>query len=239
MKKGKKRERMILENDENMQDFNDDLDFDNDDFDNINTNDPSLNFNDSFSDDFYSPSGSSPIDKHKDLLKDLTNFDSYLKDIFHHWLGITWDDSQEAYVRDPKSKPILSVEGARFCVNFLKTYTRQNNIITHIGMNEYNNMVSDIINVLWYNLGTRKELGFQNKLITQGDLLTICSTLQHAAELVLMGAGDGKYNKWLSTTYSHHTTGSLNPQMQGQNFQEPQPLKKQSFMSNLKKALIG
>ena len=36
-------------------------------------------FNDNYNDDFFGETATPPIEKHKDLLKDLTNFSPYLK----------------------------------------------------------------------------------------------------------------------------------------------------------------
>jgi hypothetical protein len=49
--------------------------------------------------------------------------------------------------------------------------------------------------VIWFNIGLREDFGIKNS----GDMIRIGTELQHSAELVLMGAGDGEYNKLLST----------------------------------------
>ena len=161
---------------------------------------------DLFADDFYGAGGISPLDKHKDLLKDLTNFAPYLKDTVNNWLGLTWDEKKGKYASSPLIKPIMSIQGTVWCIGLMKTYARSNNIITDIGEDEYKNILSDHISAIWLNLGTRPELGIKD----DGDLIRVANEMEHAAALVMMGAGDGKYNKMLGTTYSHHTTGAVN-----------------------------
>ena len=66
---------------------------------------------DMFGDDFYGMGGQSPLDKHKDLLKDLTNFAPYLKDTVNNWLGLTWDEEKGKYMPSQYIKPIMSIQG--------------------------------------------------------------------------------------------------------------------------------
>ncbi len=196
---------------------------------------------DLFGDDLYG-GGLSPLDKHKDLLKDLTNFAPYLKETVNNWLGLTWDETEGKYTRNSLIKPIMSIQGAAWCIGLMKTYTRGNTIITDIGEEEYKNMLSDHISAIWLNLGTRPELGIKD----DGDLIRVANEMEHAAALVLMGAGDGKYNKMLGTTYSHHTTGAINQNqgmgmmpgqmMPGQMIKEPS---KPNMMQKVKKLLTG
>ena len=91
---------------------------------------------DMFGEDLYGMGGQSPLDKHKDLLKDLTNFTPYLKDTVNNWLGLTWDEVKGKYVPSKFIKPIMSVRGAAWCIGLMKTYTRGNTIITDIGEEE-------------------------------------------------------------------------------------------------------
>lgn len=150
-------------------------------------------------DEYYGNQNESPMDRHGDLLKDLTDFDSYIKDTVNGWLGRYWDAEKEKWQVNPKMVPIMNEHCAVWCVTFLKTYTRKNNIITNISANEYANIIEDIIEVVWLNIGVRYE-DFGIK--TTGDILRICTEMQHAAELVLMGAGSGKYNAFLMGTYN-------------------------------------
>ncbi len=140
--------------------------------------------------------GQPPLEKHADLLKELTSFTSYLKETVNGWVGLIWDQKKKEYVLSKTVKPIMNSIGAGWCISFLKTYTRKNNIITHIGKYEYQYLIEDVIDSTWLNIGLRaKEFGIKNN----GDILRICTELQHAIELVLMGAGDGKYNTMLGT----------------------------------------
>ena len=156
-------------------------------------------YEDDFSDDMYDE-GQPPMEKRADLLKSLANFDPYLKETFNNWLGLTWDEDKERFIKNPLLKPIMSLQGAAWCAGYLKTYARSNNIITDINQEEYKNIMSDIIDAIWLNLGTRDDLGIKE----DGDLIRVGNEMEHAAALCLMGAGDGKYNKLLQTTISRH-----------------------------------
>jgi hypothetical protein len=132
----------------------------------------------------------------------------------NNWLGLVWSEVKGKYVRDENLRPIMNLNGAVWCVGVLKTYTRNNNIMTDISKEDYVIIMGDIIENVWLNLGTRVEgLGVKN----DGDLIRVCNELEHAAALVLMGAGDGKYNKFLSTTVSRHETLSTANQPMGNN----------------------
>lgn len=144
--------------------------------------------------------------QHSDLLKELTNFDPYLKETVNGWLGLVWNEDEGKFIRDQNLVPIMNIRCAGWCISFLKTYTRKNNIITDIGKKEYIFLVSDIIDVAWLNLGTRME-DFQIKSL--GDVIRICNELEHAACLVLMGAGDGKYNRLLGDTTRRNESLSM------------------------------
>jgi len=197
-------------------------------------------YGDDLSDDYFGEGGEPPLEKHQDLLKELTNFSPYIKDTFNNWLGLTWSEEEEKFIQNPLIKPIMSLNGAAWCVGSLKTYARGNNIITDIHSEDYKNMVADIIESIWLNLGTRDDLG----IIEEGDLLRVANELEHASALALMGAGDGKYNKFLGTTYSFHGSGSGLPHSaQQQMMQNGMPMmtapKKQGFMGKVRKTLLG
>lgn len=165
------------------------------------------NLDDDFLDDYYGENGQAPIDKHKDLLRDLTDFDVYLRETFNNWIGVTWDEEKEKYVKNKHIKAIMKLSAAAWCSGLLKTYTRKNNIITNISLEEYKNIMGDHIEAIWLNLGTRDDFGIKE----DGDLIRVANELEHAAALALMGAGDGKYNQFLGTTYSHHSTDNIRP----------------------------
>ena len=182
--------------------------------------------------------GMSPMDKHRDLLRDLTNFDPYLKDTFNNWLGLVWDEENQRFIKSDLMEPIMNYKGASWCLSILKTYARPNNIITHIRQDDYINMMTTIIDVIFINLGTRmEEFGIKSN----GDLITIGTQLQHTAELILMGAGDGKYNKLLQTTVSRSESVNVGPQ-QGQNNYAPmgmQPPQKNKGMMGRIRGMFG
>jgi|SRR3972149_4053931 len=186
-----------------------------------------------FTDDFMGDEGITPINKHGDLLKELTNFSPYLKETFNNWLGIVWSESQNKYVQNADMKPIMSIQCAAWAVGFLKTYARSNNIITNIGYDEYKFIMQDIIEAIWLNLGTRDEFLVKE----DGDLLRVANELEHAAALTLMGAGEGKYNAFLGTVTSRHET--VNPMMMQQNPNQVQLEKNSGFLQRLKKAIAG
>ena len=175
----------------------------------------------------------SPMEKHSDLLKQLTNFEPFIKAKINGWLGLRWDEDQSKWVDDKQVEAIMTRKCAAWCIDYLKTYTRDNNIITNIGKEEYNNIVSDIIDVVWIDIGTRtEEFGIEN----DGDLHRVCVELQHAAELILMGAGGGKYNELLSKATTRHENVNLsNP---NQTLIYPQQ-KKVGMLGKLKKLLVG
>ena len=102
-----------------------------------------------FSEDFREDSGfggggDMPLERHNALLNSLTDFDGFLKVMVSEWLGLFWDEEQEKYVRDKGVCPVMNVQGVRWCINFLRVYARKNNIITRIGRDEYNSIVSDV-----------------------------------------------------------------------------------------------
>jgi len=156
--------------------------------------------------DDFSDNSSPTMKKQGDLLKELTNFSPFIKDKINGWLGLRWSEEKNSYVPDPFIDPIMNPKCAAWCIDYLKTYTRENNIITNIGKQEYKYLVRDIIDVVWTDIGCRAEYF---GITDNGDLHRICVELQHAAELILMGAGDGKYNQFLSSSTSRHETVNL------------------------------
>jgi len=172
------------------------------------SNKEDLNFgsNDNFS--FGGGYGETTMDKHSDLLKGLTDFDPFLKNLVSEWLGLVWDDDTKKFVEESNVRPVLNIQGARWCINFIRTYARNNNIITTVGRDEYNDIISDIIDVVYLNVGTRaEEFGIKNN----GDILLVCNQVIHTSMLVLMGAGgSNNYNALLSTTVNRNESVSMN-----------------------------
>ena len=146
-----------------------------------------------------------PMEKHEELLRDLTNFEKFLKIKINGWLGLTWKDGK--YVKDPNNDPIMNKKCADWCIDYLRTYTRDNNIVTNMTNKQFSFIDVDIIDVLWLNIGLRMQ-EFQIK--NHGDVLRICTELEHAAQLAIMGAEDGRYSKLLTGTYGLQQSGKIN-----------------------------
>jgi len=166
-------------------------------------------YNDSNFDTYDSLSYSAPIDRNNDLFKQLTNFAPFLKTLVAEWLGMVWSDSEGKYITDPHISPIMNIKGARWCVNALRVYTRDNNIITNIDKDEYADIKDDIIETTMLNIGTRsEEFGIKK----DGDIMLIGNQLYHAAILVLMGAGGSKtYSDLLTSTTQRNESVSVDP----------------------------
>ena len=190
-------------------------------------------FNDTSNDDFFGEGSTPPVQKHKDLLKELTNFAPYLKDTFNNWLGLLWSEEDNKYVKNKLVDPVMTLKGAVWCSGLLKTYARNNNIITDISTEEYKNMMGDIIESIWLNLGTRTELGIKQ----EGDLIEVANQLEHAAALALMGAGDGKYNKMLGTTFTHSSSDRPMQGMGGVNINLGR--KRGGIINRIKRGIMG
>lgn len=190
----KKRDLDILEPD-NSKDELDNLD------DDLGDNDFNDDFNDAdlgFGDDSSAP----PMEKHKDLLLKLTDFQPYLKAQIMEWLGLYWSEEKNEWVRDPELKPMMNMQGARWGVNFLRTYTRDNNIITNFEDRDYKGIMRNIVRVAHYVPAVRAEdFGLENN----SDILTFSNQLIHSASLVLLGAGGNlAYTKLLQTAVTRH-----------------------------------
>jgi hypothetical protein len=210
--------RNIAEYGEDLNDFdlNDDLD------------------NNSNSMDFLGDNQISPINKYNELLKDLTDFDLIIKDTIRSWLGLVWNEQKKEYLPSPELEPIINYKGAAWCIGFLKTYARKTNIITTIRKEDYEFLHLDIISMAWLALGTRDDFGIKSN----SDLFRIAVELEHSAILVLMGAGEGKYNNLLSTATSRHENVNYSPYMPGGNMQQ-MPIKKKGFFKSMAEAITG
>jgi len=181
-------------------------------------------------DDYSDYTASAPMDKRPDLLKDLTDFDPIIKDKINGWLGRVWNEEQKNYVIEPNLTPVMNMKSALWCIDFLKTYARKTNIITNIDRDEYKYLWTDIIDVIWMSWATRKDFGVTNS----SDRLMICNQLEHFAILVLMGAGDGKYTKFLGTATNRNESVNLNPETN-----RPMTPQKTGFFNNIKSKLMG
>ena len=208
-----------------------DKDNSNDDLDNFNDNlDDDLNFNDGLDMD---NGGIPPMEKHSELLKQLMSFNKYLAEKYNGWLGISWNEATERYEKNVLLQPIMNERGASWSISFLNTYARDNNMITNISKEEYEDFQEDLINTIFFNIGTRmEEFGIKS----DGDRVRICDELFHTALLVLMGSGDGKASKILTESTSRNESVMVNPN------QAPLPYpqaRQQGFLSNVKKIFAG
>ena len=107
--------------------------------------------NDLFSDDYgmdFDDNLGSTMNKQSDLLKNLTNFSPFIKEKVNGWLGLRWDETAQKYVKDQNIEPIMNTKCAAWCIDYLKIYARQNNLITNISKEDYTNIMIDVIDVV-------------------------------------------------------------------------------------------
>jgi len=172
-----------------------------------NSTDDSLLF-----DDFgYSGESSTPMDKYGDLLKQLTNFDQWLKEAIMDLLGLEWDEDMQKWVVSEGVEARINKKGAKAIITFLKIYARKNNIITTMGEEQFMWIHQDLINEVYITMGDRME---DYGIPTEADLSNICHLLYTGSLLVMFGAEQGKYNQLLSQTTMRHENVSLNPNQQ-------------------------
>jgi len=187
---------------------------------------------DEYLDDDLSDVQPTPLQKYGDLLKELTNFSPYLRGCIFNWIGLFWNEEKQLFEKSEGVKPIMSYQGAVWCASFLRTYTRNNNIITDISHYEYIEMMKNHIDTVFLNIGTRDEFEIEE----EGDLLRVADEMLNAARLVLMGAGDGKYNSFMSTVTQRHE--SVNQMPQYAPYQQiPQQQARRGIFGSVKKAL--
>lgn len=169
-----------------------------------------------------------PMEKHSALLEKLTDFDPYLKELMMSWLAVTWDEKSQEYVNNPGETRVMNIKGASWCIGFLRTYTRKNNIITTINSKYYNVIMREAIMTIGLNVGLKyKEFGITNL----GDVKRVITEMTHAISLALMGAGDGKYNQLLKDTTKHGESTTINPY--------PYPMRKAGLFEKAKNAIFG
>lgn len=157
--------------------------------------------------DDFTGDGYSPMEKHNDLLKELTDFESHLKQMRKNWLGLKWDDKLRKYKRDPTKNAKMNINGVEWCLSFIRTYERKTNIITSLDGDTYNNMMEDINTTALINIGTRaEEFGIKSN----GDIMLISNQVIHGATLALVGASENKnYKDLLQATVQR--TENINP----------------------------
>ena len=211
-----------------------------DKFDEEETSNADMNVND-FNDDDYDLNddygGEMPaLEKHSELLRTLTNFNPNLREKFYGWLGMYYDAENKKWVKNPLLKPITNAMGAHWGITLMDTYARDNNVITHIREEDYNNMYMDIIDNVWMSIGTKPE---EFDMWDYANTRRMCMEIEHTAMLALMGAGDGKYSKMLSETVRRteniSSTNAMGGQMRPGAF--PNPPKK--GLVNWLKSKIG
>ena len=158
--------------------------------------------------------------QHDALYGKLTDFNPYLTQLIMEWLGMYYDSNKQEYVRDPAVKPIMNIKGARWCVTFLRTYARNNNIMTRVGDKAFMYMMQDVVRTLWLNIGTRaEEFNIQNN----GDIMAVCNQMIHTTELVLCGAvGNRTYSDTISGSYRFNEGNTGGSGMRMQNPQQQQ-----------------
>ena len=187
-------------------------------FDDNNFSDNS-SFDDFNSFDGFSDAGYSPMEKHNDLLKQLTEFEKYLKKMVAEWMGMVWSEEKSRYVKSKYLRPIMDIRGARWCMNQMRVYARDNNIITDLDQQNFRFIMEDVIDTTYLNLGSRaEEFGINN----DGDLILVANQLIHTAMLILLGtAGERNYKDLISTTTTRSENVSMTPQPVQENKQKP------------------
>jgi hypothetical protein len=198
-----------------------DLDIDNDDLGNDDLFDDFSNFGEN----------QSPLNKHNDLLKELTNFDPIIQRRIRNWLGLEWDDKIRGYV--PKKEAIINEKGAKWAIGVLETYQAKTNIITNLSKNEYKNIQIELVDMCWKVFPCKfDEFGIKDT----EDQYRLSQELQHSSLLVLAGAGDGKYTKFLGESVSRTENVRIDPQ--GYRPQTSQGQKK-NMLDSIKDTLLG
>jgi hypothetical protein len=181
--------------------------------------------------------GSSPMERYNDLLKDLTKFDKYLKQKANGWLGMVWDQEKGKYVKDVNLERVMNFKGVAHCINFLSTYVRDNNILTYIRKDDYKFITYDIYRIFLPSLLVKME-DFEIK--SNADLLNIATEVAHSAQLILMGAGEGKYTQFLGTATNRSESVVVGDRGMGMDRRDmPAPAPKKGFFGSLKKVLGG
>lgn len=208
MKLSKPKPKKKYSNDDDFDDFEDDeysKDIKDKDFDDFNDFD---DFGSSFS-------GQSPIDRHNDLLKDLTNFEPFLKKLTIEWLGLIWNEKEEKYKESKSLKPIMNEIGVSWCINLIRTYARNNNILASLMDDHYRELIDDLIDTVYLNIGLRsKEFG----ITSNGDIIKVCNQVYGCVVLILSGAGKtSNYRDFLGTTVNRNESIALNNDMNQRN----------------------
>jgi hypothetical protein len=153
----------------------------------------------------------SPMTRHSDLLKELTNFSESTQARFRNWLGLEYDDKKKDYVR--KRTPMMNEQGAWAALEILQVYQVKSNFLTNMNDDVFKWFWSDIIEVVWNSFGCCYDI---YEIKTTEDLSRICQGLEHSAILVLVGAEGGKYTTFLGTTIQRNENVNITPQQSQQ-----------------------
>jgi hypothetical protein len=135
-----------------------------------------------------------------------------------------WSDEEGKYIKDKDLKPMLNLQGARWGVNFLRTYTRDNNIITNFERNDYKSIMKSAIKIAYYVPAVRAEdFGLKN----DSDILMFSNQLIASVKLVLLGAGgNSDYRDLLKKSITRHENVNISGNDNQDNNQRRIPRKK-------------
>jgi len=176
----------------------------------------------------------STMDKHDELLKNLTNFEPYLQDKFFQWSATYWDKDKRKLLKDDDFTPIMNIRGAKYFISYLQTYVRGNNVITVLDAKTYQNAMNDTLKTTVHAIAEHYET-FQ--IHSSADQSRILDEMENSVALILSGSYAGQYNKFLGGAYkagSHETFGNANIE-QGQYPQQ----QKRSMWGKAKSAILG
>ena len=176
-------------------------------------------FDDGFGDDLDDFGGNStpPMERqYPDLLKGLTDFHEYLRNLYNGWTATTWNEEKKDFLPNPGLLPIMNKVGSNWCITFIKTYVRKNNTLSWLDRDDMNALSEDINRTLYLSLGTRyKEFGF----MCYSDVIRVWNEVENASILALSGAASGKSMNFLGGreggVLDYHTTENSMVSQQG------------------------
>lgn len=184
--------------------------------------------------DFSDFSDNTNMQKHADLLKELTNFDPIIQRRIRNWLGLEWDSKIKGYVQ--RKEAIINEKGAKWAIGFLETYQAKPNIITNLSQQEYKDFKVEIIDGAWLVFPTKYD---EFDIKDTADQWRLSNELQHSAFLVLAGAGDGKYSKFLGESVHRTESVQLNNQQQPMGMYQQQPSSPKGWLDGIKRKILG
>lgn len=151
--------------------------------------------NDMFSNDMFGQDNNSVMEKFPELLKGMTNFESYKLKLYRGWMGITWDSIKKKYRVNPELKPIMNKKGSNWGKTLLETYSRNNNILSQLRGEEQADIIDGgLTDTLFSNLADNYyHFNFENS----SAVLRVWNEIDHGALLAISGS-DGSYSKVLA-----------------------------------------